>query len=217
MAAWAKSYILPWVDNILSRMIFYFRFSSWVQATLLTISLVRHLPQDRNRTPALSCPNLGVRKAQGPTPLPSRQASCAVHYPGAFIIPEKFSALMRTLLPTSGFSLGGGLDPKRPEGCLSLRSTIAWVVIMASPKSTHQGCSHHTPETLTGPSHVLTRLTEFTCLNQEHVLLPKENPTHQPPAQWSPPCPSRPDPTVPEDGGLGLASCSLPQAPGLSA
>ncbi|XP_076767598.1 maestro heat-like repeat family member 5 isoform X4 [Arvicanthis niloticus] len=29
MAAWAKSYILPWVDNILSRMIFYFRFSSW--------------------------------------------------------------------------------------------------------------------------------------------------------------------------------------------
>ncbi|KAL1767284.1 maestro heat-like repeat family member 5 [Sigmodon hispidus] len=29
MAAKAKSYILPWVDNILSRMIFYFRFSSW--------------------------------------------------------------------------------------------------------------------------------------------------------------------------------------------
>ncbi|EGW10243.1 HEAT repeat-containing protein 7A [Cricetulus griseus] len=29
MAAKAKSHILPWVDNILSRMIFYFRFSSW--------------------------------------------------------------------------------------------------------------------------------------------------------------------------------------------
>ncbi|XP_052016306.1 maestro heat-like repeat family member 5 [Apodemus sylvaticus] len=29
MAAWAKNHILPWVDNILSRMIFYFRFSSW--------------------------------------------------------------------------------------------------------------------------------------------------------------------------------------------
>ncbi|XP_040592232.1 maestro heat-like repeat family member 5 isoform X2 [Mesocricetus auratus] len=29
MAARAKSHILPWVDNILSRMIFYFRFSSW--------------------------------------------------------------------------------------------------------------------------------------------------------------------------------------------
>ncbi|XP_060246489.1 maestro heat-like repeat family member 5 [Meriones unguiculatus] len=29
MAAKAKSQILPWVDNILSRMIFYFRFSSW--------------------------------------------------------------------------------------------------------------------------------------------------------------------------------------------
>ncbi|GAB1299438.1 Maestro heat-like repeat family member 5 [Apodemus speciosus] len=29
MAAWAKTHILPWVDNILSRMIFYFRFSSW--------------------------------------------------------------------------------------------------------------------------------------------------------------------------------------------
>uniref|UniRef100_A0A8C6MYQ0 Maestro heat-like repeat family member 5 n=1 Tax=Mus spicilegus TaxID=10103 RepID=A0A8C6MYQ0_MUSSI len=29
MAAWAKNHILPWVDNILSRMIFYFHFSSW--------------------------------------------------------------------------------------------------------------------------------------------------------------------------------------------
>ncbi|XP_031201690.1 maestro heat-like repeat family member 5 isoform X3 [Mastomys coucha] len=29
MAAWAKNHILPWVDNILSRMIFYFRFSTW--------------------------------------------------------------------------------------------------------------------------------------------------------------------------------------------
>ncbi|CAH7109062.1 Mroh5 [Phodopus roborovskii] len=29
MAVRAKSHILPWVDNILSRMIFYFRFSSW--------------------------------------------------------------------------------------------------------------------------------------------------------------------------------------------
>ncbi|XP_051016482.1 maestro heat-like repeat family member 5 [Acomys russatus] len=29
MAAKAKSHILPWVDNILSRMTFYFRFSSW--------------------------------------------------------------------------------------------------------------------------------------------------------------------------------------------
>lgn len=100
---------------------------------------------------------------------------------------------------------------------LSLRSTTAWVVVMASNKSTHQGCGHHTPVTLAGPSHVLTRLTEFTRLNQEHVHLPKENPTHQLPAQWSPLCPSLPDSSVPEDGGLGLASCSLPQAPGLSA
>uniref|UniRef100_A0A286XCQ4 Maestro heat like repeat family member 5 (gene/pseudogene) n=1 Tax=Cavia porcellus TaxID=10141 RepID=A0A286XCQ4_CAVPO len=29
MAARAKAHILPWVDNILSRMIFYFRYSSW--------------------------------------------------------------------------------------------------------------------------------------------------------------------------------------------
>ncbi|XP_033616784.1 maestro heat-like repeat family member 5 isoform X3 [Fukomys damarensis] len=29
MAARAKTHILPWVDNILSRMIFYFRYSSW--------------------------------------------------------------------------------------------------------------------------------------------------------------------------------------------
>lgn len=89
--------------------------------------------------------------------------------------------------------------------------------VMANNESTHQGCRYPTPETLTGPSHILTRLIEFPCLNQEHVLLPKENPTHWLPAQWSPPCPSRPDSSVPEDGGLGLASCSLPQAPGLSA
>lgn len=31
MAAKAKAHILPWVDNILSRMIFYFRYSSWVR------------------------------------------------------------------------------------------------------------------------------------------------------------------------------------------
>lgn len=30
MAAKAKAHILPWVDNILSRMIFFFRYSSWV-------------------------------------------------------------------------------------------------------------------------------------------------------------------------------------------
>jgi hypothetical protein len=31
MAAKAKIYVLPWVDNILARMIFYFRYSSWVR------------------------------------------------------------------------------------------------------------------------------------------------------------------------------------------
>ncbi|XP_038936161.1 maestro heat-like repeat family member 5 isoform X7 [Rattus norvegicus] len=44
MAAWAKSHILPWVDNILSRMIFYFRFSSWdetlKQSFLTSISML---------------------------------------------------------------------------------------------------------------------------------------------------------------------------------
>lgn len=30
MAVKAKAHILPWVDNILSRMIFFFRYSSWV-------------------------------------------------------------------------------------------------------------------------------------------------------------------------------------------
>lgn len=54
--------------------------------------------------------------------------------------------------------------------------------VMASNESTHQGCRYRTPETLTGPSHVLTGLTEFPCLNQEHVPLPKENPTHRLPA-----------------------------------
>lgn len=34
VAASAKAHILPWVDNILSRMIFYFRYSSWVRAAL---------------------------------------------------------------------------------------------------------------------------------------------------------------------------------------
>lgn len=43
MAAKAKSHILPWVDNILSRMIFYFRFSSWVQVALFTLTPVLHL------------------------------------------------------------------------------------------------------------------------------------------------------------------------------
>lgn len=31
MAVKAKAHILPWVDNILSRMIFFFRYSSWVR------------------------------------------------------------------------------------------------------------------------------------------------------------------------------------------
>lgn len=30
MAVKAKAHILPWVDNILSRMVFYFHYSSWV-------------------------------------------------------------------------------------------------------------------------------------------------------------------------------------------
>jgi hypothetical protein len=63
MAAWAKNHILPWVDNILSRMIFYFHFSSWVQVALLTITPVLHLPQDRARTPALPCPDHELREA----------------------------------------------------------------------------------------------------------------------------------------------------------
>lgn len=76
MAAKAKSHILPWVDNILSRMIFYFRFSSWVQVALFTISpvlphrspphpVLHLLPHGRARIPALPCPNCGVREAQG--------------------------------------------------------------------------------------------------------------------------------------------------------
>lgn len=63
MAAWAKNHILPWVDNILSRMIFYFQFSSWVQVTFLTITPDLHLPQDKARTPALPYPDLRLREA----------------------------------------------------------------------------------------------------------------------------------------------------------
>lgn len=126
MAAWAKSHILPWVDNILSRMIFYFRFSSWVQVTSLTITPVLHLPQDTARTPALPCPSCSQR-SPGPS-LACAQLSCppakppvlCVHCPGAFIIPENFSGLIRTPSPTSykanvGFFTWEGLGPKRPE------------------------------------------------------------------------------------------------------
>lgn len=31
MAAKARAHILPWVDNIVSRMVFYFHYSSWVR------------------------------------------------------------------------------------------------------------------------------------------------------------------------------------------
>lgn len=36
MAAKAKTRILPWVDNILSRMIFYFYYSTWVWTPIAT-------------------------------------------------------------------------------------------------------------------------------------------------------------------------------------
>lgn len=92
MAAWAKNHILPWVDNILSRMIFYFRFSTWVQVTLFTITPVLLLPQDGARTPALPCPNCGVREAQGQPSLACAQLPCPPAKP-----PVLFTALLPLL------------------------------------------------------------------------------------------------------------------------
>lgn len=90
MAAWAKNNILPWVDNILSRMIFYFRFSTLVQVTLFTIPPVLHLPQDGAKTPALPCPNRGVREAQDWPSLACAQLPCP---------PTKPPVLCTALLP----------------------------------------------------------------------------------------------------------------------
>nr|KAF6426576.1 hypothetical protein HJG59_012432 [Molossus molossus] len=52
MAAKAKSHILPWVDNILSRMVFFFRYSSWdetLKQSFLTSILMLVGAVSRNR------------------------------------------------------------------------------------------------------------------------------------------------------------------------
>lgn len=129
MAAKAKSQILPWVDNILSRMIFYFRFSSWVQGPSITIphptqpctfprtepglqlcpatAAVSERPTDiTGLCPTPHCPSLLKQKGVG------EKAHPPLHCPGTFIIPWKvLPSFMRTPSPTSykanaGFFLG---------------------------------------------------------------------------------------------------------------
>ncbi|KAF7461489.1 hypothetical protein GHT09_014877 [Marmota monax] len=94
VAASAKAHILPWVDNILSRMIFYFRYSSWVGAGLLagTSRALLH-PQHSHRAQ-------GSWHPQGGQPPPHS------HQALPLAAPSSFSTVLQALGKTPPHSPG---------------------------------------------------------------------------------------------------------------
>lgn len=131
MAAKAKAHILPWVDNILSRMIFYFRYSSWVRPPPPPPALGSgHVRPWSSLSPVPSCALAPRRRPRQDETLKQSFLAAILMLVGAISrnegahsyefsqLPELFECLMVRAGPGAEAEAGGRpppQDPRRPQ------------------------------------------------------------------------------------------------------